>query len=212
MTPEALAQTIRARAATGGRLVVAIAGAPGSGKSTLAEALVAALNADDPDAAALFPMDGFHFDDLHLVPAGLRQRKGAPETFDVGGYAQALRRLRGRDEAFVAVPVFDRAIEIARAGARLIHASTPVIVTEGNYLLLDRAPWSDLAPLFDLTVFLTVTEAELERRLIARWRDHGFDAQAARDKALGNDIPNARLVATGSRPADFTLTPETTPT
>ena len=102
------------------RVVCAIAGAPASGKSTLAETLVERLNADGPGTAALLPMDGFHFDDLHLVPAGLRPRKGAPETFDVGGLRHALLRLREASEPFVAVPVFDRAVEIARAGARLI--------------------------------------------------------------------------------------------
>jgi pantothenate kinase len=150
-------------------------------------------------------MDGFHFDDLHLGPAGLRARKGAPETFDAGGYAATLRRLRARDEPFVAVPVFDRALEIARAGARLIPQGAGIVVTEGNYLLLDRAPWSGLADLFDLTIFLQVPEAELERRLVARWLSHGFSGAEARDKAQGNDIPNARLVARHSRPADVVL-------
>ncbi len=196
---------VQARIRGHDRLIVAIAGAPGSGKSTLGEALVAALNAEAPDTAALFPMDGFHFDDLYLVPAGLRPRKGAPETFDVGGYAHALRRLRARDEGFVAVPVFDRAIEIARAGARLIPAGVPVIVTEGNYLMLDRAPWADLGALFDLTVFLDVPIEELERRLIRRWLDHGLDPDTARQKAVGNDIPNARLVAGCVRRADIVL-------
>ena len=202
----ALADRIRTEADDHDRLIVAVAGPPGAGKSTLAEALVAALEAGRPGMAALLPMDGFHFDDLHLVPAGLRPRKGAPETFDVGGYAQALRRLRARDEPFVAVPVFDRAIEIARAGARLISRSVPVVVTEGNYLLLDRAPWSDLIGLFDLTILLQVPEAELERRLVQRWLDHGLGPEAAREKALKNDIPNARLVAGASRPGDITLT------
>ena len=31
-------------------------------------------------------------DDLHLVPAGLRPRKGAPDTFDVGGLRHTLAR------------------------------------------------------------------------------------------------------------------------
>ncbi len=206
-----ICECIREMARGRARVIVAIAGAPGAGKSTLAEAVVARLNEGGANLAALLPMDGFHFDDLHLVPAGLRPRKGAPETFDVGGYAHALRRLRARDEPFVAVPVFDRTIEIARAGARMIPAECRVVVTEGNYLLLDRPPWTDLAPLYDLTLFLDVPEDELERRLIARWREHGFDEDAARDKALGNDIPNARLVASSSRAADITLTQETAP-
>jgi len=99
-----LAELVARRAAGDGCAIVAIAGPPGTGKSTLSEALAARL----PGMAAVLPMDGFHFDDLHLVPAGLRPRKGAPETFDVGGLAHVLRRLRARDEEFVAVPVFDR--------------------------------------------------------------------------------------------------------
>jgi pantothenate kinase len=190
------------------RIVIAIAGAPGAGKSTLAEALVEQLNRAQTGIAALLPMDGYHYDDLYLVPAGLRPRKGAPETFDVAGYAHMLRRLRRNDETAVAVPVFDRELEIARAGARLIGQDAAVVVTEGNYLLLDQAPWSDLAPLFDLTVFVDVPEAELERRLIDRWLTHGHDPQAAQEKALGNDIPNARLVARASRPADITIRQE----
>jgi pantothenate kinase len=187
------------------RTVVAIAGAPGSGKSTLAEALVERLNAGAPGTAALLPMDGFHYDDLHLVPAGLRPRKGSPDTFDVGGLASALRRVRAADEPFVAVPVFDREIEIARAGARMIPASVPVIVCEGNWLLLDEAPWDALAPLFDLTVMVEVPEDELRRRLRARWEHFGLDEAGIAWKLDGNDLPNGRRVYEGSRPADLVL-------
>lgn len=130
-----LADLLAEKAHGGGRVVAALAGAPGSGKSTVAERLCDALNARQAGLAAVLPMDGYHYDDLHLVPAGLRPRKGAPETFDVGGLFHTLKRIRARDEDFVAVPVFDRDIEIARAGARMISAQVPVIIVEGNYLL-----------------------------------------------------------------------------
>jgi len=110
---------------------------------------------------------------LYLVPAGLRPRKGAPQTFDVGGLYHTLKRLRARDEAEVAVPVFDRSIEIARAGARLIPASVGVIVVEGNWLLLDQAPWDRLRPMFDVTVMVEVPEPVLRARLQARWQGLG---------------------------------------
>lgn len=187
------------------RVICAVAGAPGSGKSTLAEGLVERINAEEPGAAALLPMDGFHYDDLHLVPAGLRPRKGAPETFDVGGLFHALRRMRARDEETVAVPVFDRAIEIARAGARLIPASARLIVCEGNWLLLREPPWDRLRPLFDVTVMIEVPEDELRRRLRLRWEGFGLTEDEIAWKLDGNDLPNGRRVAAGSAPADWTV-------
>jgi pantothenate kinase len=97
--------------------VVAIAGAPGSGKSTLAERLVSRLNECAERSAALLPMDGYHYDDRILIERGLRARKGAPETFDVLGLVHMLDRLRRNQEDEIAVPVFDRDLEISRAGA-----------------------------------------------------------------------------------------------
>ncbi len=209
MTSEAigadeLAELLTSRARTG-RVIAAIAGAPGSGKSTLAEALVETLNARQPGSAAVLPMDGFHYDDLYLVPAGLRPRKGAPETFDVGGLAHVLKRLRARDEDFVAVPVFDRNLEIARAGARLIPAEVPIIVAEGNYLLLDRSPWSGLRPLFDVTVMVDVIEEVLRERLTARWQGYGLSEAEIAWKLDGNDLPNGRVIRDESAPADYRI-------
>lgn len=203
MDAERLADAIVARAAGLDRLVVAIAGAPGAGKSTLAESLCEQLTARG-ERVAVVPMDGFHFDDRVLVARGLLPRKGAPETFDVAGFAHLMRRLRNR-EPDIAIPVFDRTIEIARAGAAIVPADTRIILAEGNYLLLDEAPWAGLAGAFDLTVWLDVPLDELERRLVQRWLDHGLPLDAAREKALSNDIPNACRVAAGSRPADIVV-------
>jgi len=200
-----LATLLAERAKAGGRVIAALAGAPGSGKSTQADALAETLNAQEPGLAAVLPMDGYHYDDLHLVPAGLRPRKGAPETFDVGGLYHTLKRLRDRDEAFVAVPVFDRAIEIARAGARLIPASVPVIIVEGNYLLLDQAPWSRLRPLFDVAVLVEVPEEVLRARLTARWQHYDLTPDEIAWKLDGNDLPNGRLIMAESRGEDYLL-------
>jgi pantothenate kinase len=203
--PESLAGSLLQAASGGRRLIVALAGAPASGKSTLADRLAGTMNAAAPGTAAVLAMDGFHFDDLHLDPAGLRGRKGAPETFDVGGLGQALRRLRAADEAFVAVPVFDRELEIARAGARLIGAATPVVIVEGNYLLLDAEPWRALRPLFDVTAFLDVPEPVLADRLAQRWRGLGFGEEEVRRRLEENDLPNARRVIAESAPARYRL-------
>ncbi len=199
-----LADVLEARTAAG-RVIAAIAGAPGSGKSTLAEKLVGKLNARQPGMAAVLPMDGYHYDDLYLVPAGLRPRKGAPMTFDVGGLFHTLQRLRARDEEEVSVPVFDRKIEIARAGARLIPKDVPVIVVEGNWLLLNQAPWDRLRPLFDVTVMVEVPEHVLRARLRGRWERLGLSEAEIVAKLEENDLPNGRLVRDGSVTADHVI-------
>ncbi|MBK8456049.1 MAG: nucleoside triphosphate hydrolase [Phyllobacteriaceae bacterium] len=187
------------------RAIVAIAGAPGSGKSTLAEALVDRLNAAEPGRAALLPMDGYHFDDTLLDALGRRARKGAPDTFDVDGLRAMLVRLRANEDESVIVPVFDRAIEIARSGARPIARSVSIIVVEGNYLLLADEPWRRLRPLFDLTVLLDVPEVELRRRLTARWVGYGLSPDAIAAKLDGNDLPNGEIVRTRGIEPDMRL-------
>ncbi|TDL90419.1 nucleoside triphosphate hydrolase [Meridianimarinicoccus aquatilis] len=187
------------------RRVVAIVGAPGSGKSTLAEGLEQALNASEPGRATVLPMDGFHYDDAVLRQMNRLPWKGAPDTFDVGGFRSALMRLRAADENPVAVPVFDRALEISRGSARLIPPEARLILAEGNYLLLDEAPWSQLAGMFDLTVMIDVPEDELRRRLTQRWVHFGLDDAAIAHKLDGNDLPNGRRMRDHSRPADLTI-------
>ena len=199
-----LADLLMSKAADG-RVIAAVAGPPGSGKSTVADRIVEDLNARQAGVAAVLPMDGYHYDDLYLVPAGLRPRKGAPDTFDVGGLYHTLKRIRARDEDFVAVPVFDREIEIARAGARMISADVPIIVVEGNYLLLGSQPWARLRPMFDVAVLVDVPEAVLRERLRARWVHYGLTEAEIDWKLDGNDLPNGRVVMAESSGYDFRL-------
>lgn len=187
------------------RQIVAIAGAPGSGKSTLAERIVTQANATAPGMAALFPMDGFHYDDAVLIARGRRPWKGAADTFDVGGLRATLDRLRRNNEPEVAVPVFDRALEIARAGGAIIPASVRLIVAEGNYLMLDQAPWNSLAPFWDMTVMVDVEENILRQRLTARWVHFGLSDAEIAHKLDGNDLPNGRLIRNQSRPPDMLI-------
>ncbi len=203
MEAQELAAEIIRRTRDQGRFITAIAGPPGSGKSTLAAELVENLNLMGENAA-LLPMDGFHFDNAVLEERGQLPRKGAPETFDSGGFFRILGAIRKGDQP-IAVPVFDRELDLARAGGRIIAPESRLIVAEGNYLLLNADPWANLAPLFDLTVFLEVADDELENRLIQRWLDHGHDQKAAETRARENDMVNARLVKERSREADVVI-------
>jgi pantothenate kinase len=189
-----------------GRLLIGIAGPPGSGKSTLAEAVVAALNARAKEAhpAVSMPMDGFHLDNGELRARGLLQRKGAPETFDAKGLLKLLVKARSGIGG-VRYPLFDRALDQSVADAGELKAETSIVVVEGNYLLLDEPVWREVADQFDATVFLGPSLATLESRLIERWLDHGFTAEAARQKAHGNDMVNARVVMEKSLSADLIL-------
>ncbi len=194
-------------AGDGRRMIVALAGPPGAGKSTFAAWLADGVTARAAGVGrvAVLGMDGFHYDDRVLEEWGERPRKGAPHTFDVDGLAAMLARLRADDGRPVAVPVFDRDIEIARAWAAIIEPSARLVIVEGNYLLLDAPPWSALAPHFDLTVMLEIDEDEVRRRLLERWAELSPEALAL--KMDGNDMPNVRRVIGESRPADLTLTP-----
>ena len=199
MTPGDLARDITTRGAASERFIVGVAGPPGAGKSTIAEGIASAIGR----GARVVPMDGFHLDNAVLDRLGLRGRKGAPETFDAVGFLHLMQRLRAGQDA--AIPVFDRDADLARAGADLVTADDKYLIVEGNYLLLDEAHWSDLAPLFDLTIFIEVAEGELDRRLLDRWHHHGKTPAEARHWIDSNDLPNIRRVIQGSRKADIVI-------
>lgn len=185
------------------RILIAIAGAPGSGKSTIAERVVAIIAEQGAHSAGLFPMDGYHYDDKVLETMGRRAFKGAIDTFDAHGLRHMLERLKANADDLVAVPVFDRATEIARAGASLIPQSTDIIVCEGNYLLSHQSPWDRLKPIFDFTVFVDVSIDELRNRLQRRWQNYGLDPQEVSRRVEENDLPNGLSIISTSTEPDF---------
>jgi len=183
------------------RFVIAIAGAPAAGKSTLAEQLRERLA---PRSATL-GLDAFHYDNEILERRQQLDRKGAPFTFDVAGYGRALQLLRTDRSAAVTMPRFDRELELSRNCAELVLPSHDVLITEGNYLLLDEPEWAGLRPFFDLTVKIEVSAAVVRERILHRWSHFGYSPAEATRRAEHNDLPNAELVMARSAAADITV-------
>ncbi|HAT33620.1 MAG TPA: nucleoside/nucleotide kinase family protein [Janthinobacterium sp.] len=176
----------------GGRVILGIVGAPGAGKSTFAQALQLAF----PQLSQVVPMDGFHLANSELARLGRAGRKGAPDTFDDAGYCALLRRLRAQGPSEVVyAPEYRRDIEEGVAGAIAIHPHTRLIITEGNYLLLDEGHWPAAAALLDQAWFLDVDQDLRTSRLLRRHQRFGRTPQAALDWVAGTDEPNARLIA-----------------
>lgn len=210
-TFDALLARARGLTADGRRAVLGIAGGPGSGKTTLAEHLVRALNAQDPARAAHVPMDGFHLADAELDRLGRRDRKGAPDTFDAAGYAALLRRLREDTDEVVYAPGFERVLEQPIAGAVPVPPAARLVVTEGNYLLLEDGSWARVRPCLDEVWYCEIAEDERIRRLVARHEEFGKDPEAALAWVLGTDQRNADLTATTRDRADLLVTADALP-
>lgn len=181
----------------GGRLL-GISGSPGSGKSTFAAALAAAHD------GVVLPMDGFHLADVELERRGLLDRKGAPETFDAEGYAALLGRVRAREQLVMA-PAFDRSIEQPVAGAIAIPAAADLVVTEGNYLLLDQPRWAAVRAHLDVVWHVTLEESLRVERLVARHVRFGKTPEEARAWVARVDQANAALVEAAAARADLVL-------
>lgn len=202
-----LTHTIRELVGDGGRRVlIGVTGAPGAGKTTLVERLRARLAASPPPGrdpgtwVAHVPMDGFHLADAALQRLGLRDRKGAAETFDAHGYLALLRRLRADDGETVWTPEFERDLEQPLAGAVAVPPSARLVLTEGNYLLLDDDPWPAVAAALDRVWFVDPPDELRLRRLVARHERFGKSPEHARTWVHDVDEPNAcRVRATRDR-------------
>ncbi len=183
------------------RVLVGLTGPPGAGKSTLAGWLVGELD-DAGLPAAYLPMDGFHLANAVLTALGRRDRKGAPDTFDGYGYVALLRRVAAELDHPVYAPRFHREVEESYAAEIPVGPEVRVVVTEGNYLLLDDPPWHLVRPCLDAVWYVTVPEEVRLGRLIRRRTDLGESAADAQAWATGSDQRNADLVAATRARAD----------
>jgi pantothenate kinase len=198
-------ETLLARArgliADGRRSILGIAGPPGGGKSTLAHLVADTLG----DEAVLVGMDGFHLAQSELVRLGRRERMGAPDTFDAAGYAALLARVRARGEEVVYAPEFRREIEEPFAGAIAIPREVPLVVTEGNYLLVDDGDWARVRPRLDEAWYVEMDEETRLNWLIQRHIDFGKTPDAARAWVMRSDQANAAVVAATKTRADVVV-------
>jgi pantothenate kinase len=187
--------------ASGGRRLLGVTGAPGAGKSTVCAALVAALGPQ----VALVGMDGFHYANQELRRLGRRDRKGAPDTFDVDGYVALLQRLRTPSDRTVYGPAFDRDLEESIGSAVPVPPDVPLVLTEGNYLLVQEHGWDAVRPCLDEVWYLDVPTEERARRLLRRRLSHGHERRAAEDWVHTVDLPNGEVVERSRAQADLVV-------
>ncbi|QNE48443.1 nucleoside/nucleotide kinase family protein [Glaciihabitans sp. INWT7] len=181
------------------RQIIGIAGTPGTGKSTLAGRLAESLGAD---RCVVVPMDGFHLATAIIEGTPLRDRRGAIDTFDVGGYISLLQRLRERDEAVVYAPTYRRGLEEPIAASIAVSRDIDIVITEGNYLLSPEPGWRSIRDLVD-EIWFVDTPTELRTvRLIDRHVASGMSREAATAWATGPDEANARAIELTRHRAD----------
>lgn len=193
VTCDDLAAELAVQVAERPRLLVGLAGAPGAGKSTVSAALLDRLSALGIPGQVV-PMDGFHLADVTLARLDRLDRKGALDTFDGYGYVAMLRRLRAETDHTVYAPGFDRELEQPLAGAIAVDPEVRVVVTEGNYLLVDEHPWAQVRDLLDEVLYVELDPRERRRRLRLRHEQFGKTPEHARAWVDEVDEPNAVLV------------------
>ena len=176
------------------RYLIGIVGKPGAGKSTLSASLLDELHSSE---VTVVPMDGYHLSNAVLQALGRADRKGAPDTFDVAGFASLLQRIRNEKSVDVYYPVFDRSIEESIAAQGVVTKETKVVIVEGNYLLHDSGGWEVIAELLDELWFIDVDDEKRLERLIARHIAYGKSPADAQSWSRGSDEVNARTIATG---------------
>jgi pantothenate kinase len=203
-TVEHFAQIVlKAHAVKGGRYLLGLAGSPASGKSTFSAQLVASLNKTcGRENAIVVPMDGYHYSNEELDEKGLKPLKGIPATFDASGFVDLIRKLKSENSKSVFAPLFDRSIEASIHNGIEVRPDHEIIVSEGNYLLLNEHPWKELRELFDAIWFIDSTVDVLIPRLTARHKEGGRNDEETKIKMESTDLPNARLIESTKARAD----------
>ena len=179
------------------RTIIGIVGKPGAGKSTVVSEIQNRFSADE---VAIIPMDGYHLSNEELIELGRRNRKGAPDTFDVVGFISLITKVKNEIAKDHTFPIFHREIEASRADEGLVPRNIKVIIIEGNYLFSEEYNWNKVFPLLDQSWFIEIDDEVRMQRLIARHIKYGKLPQEAEDWSRGSDEANAKFIAkTASR-------------
>lgn len=179
------------------RTMIGIVGKPGAGKSTVVTEIQKQFSTED---VAIIPMDGYHLSNEELIRLGRRERKGAPDTFDVEGFISLITRVRNEIDKNHTFHIFHREIEASKADEGIVLRNTKVIVIEGNYLFSEEHNWSEVFPLLDQSWFIEIDDEIRMQRLITRHIKYGKTPQEAEDWSRGSDEANAKFIAkTASR-------------
>lgn len=128
----------------------------------------------------------------------MRRVKGAPDTFDVQRLRDTLLALRAGNLRW---PAYDRMLHDVVEEA--IPVTAPILLVEGNYLLLDQPIWRDLPR--DYAVFITADEILLRQRLIERKMRGDKTHEQAALFYQESDGPNVRLCLSSYLPCDLEL-------
>ena len=185
------------------RFILGIVGKPGVGKSTFTDFLREHLS---QDLLAILPMDGFHMSNEELLELGRRDRKGAPDTFDVASFTQTFAAIKESNGSDIKFPIFKREIEASIPDAGVIPAKATLIIVEGNYLLHDQSGWEQVGSYLDESWYLQVDDEQRMQRLIARHIAFGKSPEDAKDWSKGTDEANARVIQESEAKADFVVT------
>ena len=173
------------------RTLIGIVGKPGAGKSTVVGEIQKRF---DSNTVSIIPMDGFHLSNEELIKLGRRDRKGAPDTFDVKAFTSLIKRVKISGNVNHEFPIFHREIEASIENEGTVPKESRVVVIEGNYLFSSDHNWDGIFPMLDHTWFIEIDDEVRIERLIARHIRYGKTPEEAEAWSRGSDETNARFI------------------